>query len=112
LSTPAIAATKKPSLVSIGAQQIKAKNLVRANFGNIKGVSKVSYTLMYDSNGVGQGAGGSFVPGKKTSFSRDIFLGTCSGKVCVKHKNVKNLKLLVTLKYPNGKSSSKTYNVK
>lgn len=102
----------KSSGFSASGQYIKNKNSVRAFFGNLKGVSKVNYTLIYDSSGVGQGAGGSFSPGKKSSFSRDIYLGTCSGRVCTPHRNVKNMKLEITTKYSNGKSSTKIYKVK
>lgn len=98
--------------ISVGATYNKIKNVVLANFGGLKGVSKVSYTLMYQGNGIGQGVMGSFSPGKKTSYATNLYLGTCSGKVCTKHKNVKNIKLEVTTKFTNGKSSTKTYNVK
>ena len=109
-----LAATKATSRSSISpsAKYIKAKNVVRAFFGNIKGVSKVTYILTYEGNGVGQGIEGSFSPGKKTTFSRDLYLGTCSGKVCVQHKNIKNIQLQITTKFTNGKFSTKTYKVK
>ena len=103
--------TLSPS-IAVSAQQIKAKNAVRVSFGNLKGVSKVSYTLLYEASGVGQGVVGSFLPGKKTSISQDIYLGTCSGRVCVPHRNIKGIQLEVKTKYTNGKSSSKIYKVK
>lgn len=67
---------------------------------------------MYNGNGIGQGVMGNFAPGKKTSFSRDFFLGTCSAKVCVTHKNIKNIVLEVVMKFTNGRSTTKTYKVK
>lgn len=111
------AAVAKPKVTSIpsispSAQYIKAKNVVRASFGNLKGVAKVSYTLTYQASGVGQGVLGSFSPGKKTSIFKDLYLGTCSGRVCVAHRNIKNIQLEVTTKFSNGKSSSKIYKVK
>ncbi len=113
---PQVAAAKPkvPLIPSISpsAQYIKAKNVVRAFFGNIKGVTKVTYIFTYEGNGVGQGVQGSFSPGKKTSYSRDFYLGTCSGKVCIQHKKIKNMQLQVTTKFINGKSSSKIYKVK
>lgn len=106
--------SKKTSVSSraVSAQYLKARNVVRAYFGNLKGVSKVTYVLMYQGNGVGQGVMGSFAPGKKTSISRNLYLGTCSGKVCTAHRNIKNIQLEVTIKYTNGKSASKVYKVK
>ena len=113
----AAAATKPKSNSSAGsisasAQYIKSKNIVRIFFSNLKGVKKITYILTYQGNGVGQGIEGSFSPGKKTSFSQDLYLGTCSGKVCRSHTNIKNIQLEVTTKYTSGKSSSKTYKVK
>lgn len=109
--TSAVAKSQN-SAFSASGQYIKYKNIVRTYFGNLKGISKVSYTLMYQENGVGQGVSGSFSPGKKTSFSKDLFLGTCSGKVCISHRNIKNVKLEVTSKYTNGKYSTKTIKIK
>jgi|SRR3989344_2106328 len=112
-----VSGATKPKTSSMGSfsasgQYIKAKNAVRAYFGNLKGIKKITYVLTYTGNGIGQGIEGSYSPGKKTSFSRDLYLGTCSGKVCISHKNVKNIKLEAIAKYTNGKSSSKIYKVK
>lgn len=97
---------------SVSGKYLKNINVVRAYFGSLKGVSKVSYTLMYNGNGVGQGVMGSFAPGKKKSVSKDFFLGTCSSRVCIYHKNIKNIQLQVSVKYSNGKTSTKTTNIK
>ena len=110
-------ATKPKKTISAGsistsAQFIKNRNLVRVFFGNLKGVKQITYVLTYIGNGINQGVEGSLIPGKKTSFSRDIYLGTCSGKVCINHKNIKNIKLEATARYSNGKSSSKIYKVR
>lgn len=113
-----VAAAKKPIKkavvpgVSVSASYIKAKNVVRASFGGLKGVRSVSYTLFYQANGVGQGVVGTLSPGKKTSLVKDMYLGTCSGRVCTKHKNIKNLQIEVKTKFTNGKSSTKIYKVK
>lgn len=113
-ATPALAAKKAAasSTISASGQYIRARNVARVFFGNLKGASKVTYTLFYEGNGIGQGAVGSFSPGKKTSWSKDLYLGTCSGKVCISHKNIKNIQLEVIVKYKNGKSSTKIYKVK
>ena len=111
------AAAKPKTISSVGSistsvQYIKAKNVVRAFFGNLKGAKQVNYVLTYTGNGIGQGIEGSFLPGKKASFSRDLYLRTCSGKVCISHKNIKNIQLEVMTKYTNSKSSSKVYKVR
>lgn len=97
---------------SASAKLIKTKNVVRAYFGNLKGVKSVSYTLYYQGNGIGQGVEGGFKPGKKTSWSKDLFLGTCSSKVCIRHKNIKNIQLEVITRLTNGKSSTKVLKIK
>lgn len=79
---------------------------------NLGGVARVDYALMYQANGVGQGVQGGFAPSKKGVFAKDLYLGTCSAKVCTPHKNIKNIKLQVTTKYKNGKSATRTYTVK
>lgn len=104
--------TSAYATVNVSGQYLKKSNSVRAYFGSLKGVSKVSYTLMYNGNGVGQGVMGSFTPGKKKSVSKDFFLGTCSGKVCVYHKNIKNIQLEVTVKNTNGKTTVKIVKIK
>lgn len=107
------AAPKKvTSSMTSSAKLIKSRNSVRTYFGNLKGVSKVSYTLYYNGNGIGQGVGGSFSPGKKKSWSKDLYLGTCSGRVCTMHRNVKNIQLEVVTRLTNGKSSTKVIKVK
>lgn len=100
------------AVATVSGQYLKKSNSVQAYFGSLKGVSKVSYTLMYNGNGVGQGVMGSFAPGKKKSISKNFFLGTCSGRVCVYHKNIKNLQLQVTIKYTNGKTTVKVVKIK
>jgi hypothetical protein len=55
---------------------------------------------------------GNFAPGKKTAVSKNIYLGTCSGRVCTPHRNIKNIQLEAVMKYINGKSSSKTIKIK
>jgi len=115
-SSPNFAAAKpkKTSVPSVSAsvQYIKAKNVARLFFGNLKGIAKITYILTYQGNGIVQGIEGSFSLGKKTFLSKDLYLGTCSGKACVQHNNIKNIQLKVTTKYTNGKSSSKIYKVK
>lgn len=109
VATPSIAVV--PSIFASGKLN-KTTNSVNAYFGNMKNVSKITYTLMYEGNGIGQGVVGSFAPGKKTSLSKSLFLGTCSGRVCVRHKNIKNVQLEVVAKYKNGKSSKKLLKVR
>lgn len=105
-------AAKKIAPVYVAPTFIKSTNNVRATFSGTKNAKKVSYTLSYEGNGVGQGVMGSFVPGKSNVVTKNLYLGTCSGKVCIKHKNIKNCQLSVTITYKNGQTTTKTYKIK
>lgn len=96
---------------TFSAKYLKTANVVRTYFGNLKGVKNISYTLYYQGNGIGQGVEGVVKPGKKTSWSKDLFLGTCSAKVCIRHRNVKNIQLEVITRLTNGKSLKKLIKV-
>ena len=109
--TPVLAA-KKSASIYVAPTFIKSSNNVRTTFSGTKNAKKISYTLSYDGNGVGQGVVGSFNPGKSNVVTKNLFLGTCSGKVCIKHKNIKNCQLSVTTTYKNGKSTTKVYKIK
>ena len=111
------AATKKPakgtnSSIYVAPTYLKSKNSVRVTFSGLKNVSKVTYTLSYNGNGVGQGVVGSFTPSNKNVITRDMYLGTCSGKVCIKHKNIKNIQIQVTTTYKNKSQTTKSQNIK
>ena len=99
--------------VSGSVQYVRGKNAARIFLGNLKGVKKVSYTLIYEGNGMTQGARSDISPTKKTtSYSKDVYLGTCSHKICTPQRNIKNIRIEVVCKYTNGSSSTKTYKAK
>lgn len=112
--TPSVSlvSAKSVSVIAISGQYIKRVNSVRAYFGNLKGVKTISYTLMYEGNGVGQGVMGTVSPGKKTAVSKDIYLGTCSARVCTPQRNIKNIQLEIVANYTTGKSTAKTIKIK
>jgi len=89
-----------------------ARKYVFLGFSGLKDVSKVSYTLMYGSNGITRGFEGLIRPKKFTSrTTKKQILGTCSSGKCVFHKNVKNLQLDVTFTLRSGKTVSVTKNL-
>lgn len=95
LAAPAFAKHKAKSAKgpSLSASRAKNKLSVSANFSNLANVKSVSYQLTYDSSKGQQGAAGTIKVGKSKNLSRKLLLGTCSGKVCTYHNDVKNLKL-------------------
>ena len=109
----AYAAKAKVVDITASASVSKNKREVIAYFGNLQNARSVSFTLIYETNGQQEGAGGSvkITKGLK-NVSRSILLGTCSKKVCRYHTKIKNMQLIISGKLTNGKSFSKTLKIK
>ncbi|MBI4059145.1 hypothetical protein HY404_02810 [Candidatus Microgenomates bacterium] len=108
LAVPIQAAPKKVGKnPSAGITLSKNKLSVIINFANLTNVKSFKYTLTYDSTKGAQGVSGTVKP-KGATLARTLLLGTCSKKVCVYHKGVKNIKLNVDFTLKNGGSISYT----
>lgn len=94
--------------IGVNPQLVQSKRTLRIVFTKIKNVKTITYEVTYNANGVSQGVMGTITP-KKPSETRNVLLGTCSGKVCVYHTGITNLQLKVTATYKSGAVSSKTY---
>jgi hypothetical protein len=80
-----------------------ARKFVIVSFTNLKTVSKVSYTLVYDSGQSQKGFEGGFRnPSKLLRTTRKQILGTCSSGKCVYHRTPKNLQLNATFTLRTG----------
>lgn len=118
ISTTSFAAPKvKGSAAVSNSAKIKvgtklAKGILNVTFSNLTKAKKISYELTYKRGGVAEGVSGSVSFKGKGPVTKKITLGTCSGKVCVYHKKVSNIRLKVTTKYASGGQETKTYNVK
>lgn len=66
---------------------------------------------MYQANGIPEGVVGS-VKASNKPIIRNIYLGTCSGKVCKPHKKIKNMSLQLKGEYKNKKKINQTLKVK
>lgn len=81
----------------------KNRRFVYLTFFNIKGVSRVNYTLVYDTGATQKGVEGGFkTAGKSRAATRRQILGTCSSGRCVYHQGVRNLQLDVTYTLRSG----------
>ena len=78
---------------------------------NLQKVKNVTYTLMYQTNGVDQGVGGSLDSSSGSSVTRELLFGTCSD-VCRYHSNITNMKLEIVSELPNGRQTLKRYRIK
>ncbi len=89
---PALAASPTASL-----RTDKNRRYVYMTFSNLKGISRVNYTLVYDTTTTQKGLEGGFkTNGKTKTATRRQILGTCSSGRCVFHQGVKNLQLDAT----------------
>lgn len=71
----------------------------------------VSYQLTYTSNGIPQGVMGTVTP-VRTTETRELLFGTCSGNVCRYHTNIQNARLVITSKLKSGFTTRKTYRIR
>ena len=81
----------------------KDRRFVYLKFSDLTNVSKVNYTLVYDSNRGQKGLEGGFKlkPRTRRSSRRQI-LGTCSSGRCVYHQGIKNVQLDATFTLRSG----------
>jgi hypothetical protein len=87
------------------------KQYLSLSFRGVASTTGITYELTYAGNGTEQGVFGSIKP-EEGNITRTLFLGTCSRKVCVSHKNISNLRLTVTYKLKSGQNLVKNYKVK
>ncbi len=78
-------------------------------FGNLQNATNVSYTLIYNTQGRQEGAGGSIRQEEGNTTTRELLFGTCSKNVCTYHSNITNMKLEVTGQLTSGKSFTRRF---
>lgn len=82
------------------------------SFSSFRGIDSVSYSFIYSTNGVSQGAGGTISSSNSPASERELLFGTCSTSVCTYHHNLVNARLVFTAKLTNGKTVTKSYRIK
>lgn len=102
------ALAQTPQVVSAKLRSDRRALIV--NFKNLSQVKSLSYTLSYKAGGISQGVVGTITP-KTDTAKRELLFGTCSKNVCRYHKNIKEMKLVVTAKFKSGKKLIKTFKV-
>ena len=73
-------------------------------------VASVRYNLVYQSNQVTRGAGGTTQIGDTSA--KQLLFGTCSGAVCTFHENISNARLSIVSTLSNGTTVLKPYRIK
>lgn len=80
------------------------------NFSNFGNVQSVSYELVYDANGVGQGVAGDIPLGDTDT--KTLLFGTCSAGVCTYHQNINNMRLSIISILNSGVRVLKPYRIR
>lgn len=80
------------------------------NFSNFTNLASGRYELIYESNGITQGAGGSVLLGD--TGTKEILFGTCSGGVCNFHSNITNARLSIFSVLKDGTTVLKPYRIR
>lgn len=83
---------------------------IQLNFSNFGAIESGSYSLIYDSEGVTQQAGGSIMIGDTDT--KELLFATCSHAVCTFHENITNARLSITSRLKNGQSVLKPFRLK
>lgn len=95
-----------PILAASPSVSLRTDNLRRyvyMTFSNINGISRINYTLVYDTKTGQKGIEGGFKSsGKSRSAVRRQILGTCSSGKCVFQPGVRNLQLDATFTLRGG----------
>lgn len=104
LASPAFAKHSSGGSRNPTFSAVKARNSlsITGSFRNLTNVKSISYQLTYDSNKGPQGAGGTIKVGKYKSLSRKLLFGTCSGRVCTYHRDVRNTVFSVDFNLKSG----------
>lgn len=110
--------TVEPVDASISVDLTKSETAANTVVVSVKGMGgkmvSVAYELMYESKEVTQGVTGKSVDvSGKDTFSRNLYLGTCSRNVCTPHLGVSSVNLVLVFTDSAGKKSqfSKDYDL-
>lgn len=89
---------------NVSARLSPARTRLSLSFKNLRSVKSLTYEVKYTSNSREQGIFGQVGKVKSQLLLRQLFLGTCSRKVCTPHSQVKDLSVTVKYKLVSGKS--------
>ena len=79
-------------------------------FSNFDNLTSGRYELIYESNGITQGAGGSIIIGD--TGTKELIFGTASGGVFNYHTNLTNARLSIVSVLKDGTTVLKPYRIK
>lgn len=82
------------------------------SFRNFTGLESVSYSFTYNTNDMAQGIGGKVTASNNPTAARELLFGTCSRSACRYHYNLSDARLVLTARYNNGRTATKSYRIK
>lgn len=82
------------------------------SFSNFSRLASVSYSFTYNTNGIAQGIGGTVTSNNNPTAARELLFGTCSRGACRYHYNLSDARLVLSAKYINGRTATKSYRIK
>lgn len=80
------------------------------NFSNFQNLQSVSYELVYEANGIGQGVSGTIPLGDTDT--KTLLFGTCSAGICTYHQNITNMRLSIISVLGSGVTVLKPYRIR
>lgn len=80
------------------------------NFSGFGNLENVSYELVYEANGVGQGVSGNIPLGDTDT--KTLLFGTCSAGVCTYHQNITDMRLSIISVLQSGVRVLKPYRIR
>ncbi len=98
--------------ISVSARLRRDRHALTVSFSNLYVAASVSYTLIYQTGGHEEGAGGSIREDEGNYATRELLFGTCSSGVCRYHTNITNMSLEVTGQLKSGKTFTKRFRIK
>jgi hypothetical protein len=88
------------------------KKAVYFSVCNLSKARSVTYSLVYQTNGVEQGVSGTLSSGAGNSATRELVFGTASSGVYRYHTNITNARIEVSVELASGKTVDKSYPIK
>ncbi len=106
-------AGKNTGFAAFSSAKLRGDRLaIIITFLNLTRFANANYTLTYTTNGVDQGVQGSIPTNESASIIRELLFGTCSKNVCTYHRNIKNMKLTITVQTKSGTMYVKRYAIR
>ncbi|KKR72809.1 MAG: hypothetical protein UU81_C0069G0006 [Microgenomates group bacterium GW2011_GWC1_41_8] len=111
-SSSAPISTRSYAGVSVSPSFMPGRGGLKVTFGNVQNAKKISYMLVYETNGKQEGVSGTVSPSDGSSVTRNLQFATCSSGTCVNHGKISNMQFTVTSELTSGKTSIKKFRIR